>query len=148
LKQLVDYKKKNGDCNVPQSSKGYGDLGGWVTYRRQYYKNYKENKPRPSITKGRIRALEKLGFVWRLNTDSRPMERPEQRPVPVRFLLAQMENDDEDAAVDPSDIALEASPVECAEEGYGDDDIEDEDDGDWRDVGEEDYDDNDDCLVF
>jgi hypothetical protein len=30
LSQLADYKEKNGDINVPQRFKGYGNFGGWV----------------------------------------------------------------------------------------------------------------------
>jgi hypothetical protein len=63
LEQLSDYRKNNGDCNVPQGFKGYRNLGWWVNVQRKQYKNYKENKPSP-ITKERICALEKLDFEW------------------------------------------------------------------------------------
>ncbi|OEU23618.1 hypothetical protein FRACYDRAFT_155506, partial [Fragilariopsis cylindrus CCMP1102] len=63
LTQLADYKQKNGDCNVPCTSKEYKSLGQWVSYQRTEYKRCKEGK-KSFMTKVRIRALEKLGFKW------------------------------------------------------------------------------------
>jgi hypothetical protein len=105
LTQLADYKKKNGDCNVPIHSKEYGNLGGWVMNQRYYYKNYKEKNKKPkSITKERIRALEKLDFKWQ----------GKRGPAPARLsLLAQKEDDDNEvAAVAPFLPTLEVPPVE------------------------------------
>jgi hypothetical protein len=105
LTQLADYKKKNGDCNVPIHSKEYGNLGGWVMNQRYYYKNYKEQNKKPkSITKERIRALEKLDFKWQ----------GKRGPAPARLsLLAQKEDDDNEvAAVAPFLPTLEVPPVE------------------------------------
>jgi hypothetical protein len=72
LAQLADYKEKNGHCNVPHCFKGYGNLGNWVGKQRQKYS--KEKRPK-SMTKERICALEKLGFVWRLDKRSRPIKK-------------------------------------------------------------------------
>jgi hypothetical protein len=65
LAQLADYRKNNGDCNVPCQFAGYNNLGKWADNQRQQYKLYKENKE-CSMTKERIRAMENLGFKWRL----------------------------------------------------------------------------------
>ena len=65
LAQLADYRKNNGDCNVPCQFEGYNNLGKWADNQRQQYKLYKENKD-CSMTKERIRAMENLGFKWRL----------------------------------------------------------------------------------
>jgi hypothetical protein len=65
LAQLADYRKNNGDCNVPCQFEGYKNLGKWADNQRQQYKLYKENKE-CSMTKERIRAMENLGFKWRL----------------------------------------------------------------------------------
>ncbi|OEU05805.1 hypothetical protein FRACYDRAFT_153343, partial [Fragilariopsis cylindrus CCMP1102] len=62
---LADYKEKNGHCIVPRSFQGYGNLGQWVSYQRQEYKKYKGSKP-SRMTNERIRALEKLGFRWKI----------------------------------------------------------------------------------
>jgi hypothetical protein len=94
--QLADYKQKNGHCNVPVNSIGYGNLGGWVSRQRTGYMNFQESKPRP-LTKKQIRALEKLDFKWRFDSHSRPLE--EQRPGPAMLSLqVQNENDDNEVA--------------------------------------------------
>jgi hypothetical protein len=62
LAHLSDYKKHNGDCNVPQSFQGYGNLGSWIDNQSHEYKLYS------SMTKEQFYALEKLGFKWRINT--------------------------------------------------------------------------------
>lgn len=53
---LVDYKDKNGDCNVPR---GYGNtgLGNWVS--RQRYSN-RQNE----LSKDKIDKLNLIGFQW------------------------------------------------------------------------------------
>jgi hypothetical protein len=66
LTQLADYKQNNGDCNVPQNFEEYGNLGCWVSNQRSHYRKYKESK-KSSMTKQRIRALEKLDFEWKLH---------------------------------------------------------------------------------
>ena len=65
LAQLADYRKNNGDCNVPCQFEGYNNLGKWADNQRQQHRLYKEDKE-CSMTKERIRAMEKLGFKWRL----------------------------------------------------------------------------------
>ena len=102
LSQLADYKQKNGDCNVPSSTKEYGNLGCYVHRQRKEYKKYKESK-KSSMTEVRIRALEKLGFKWHI---SQSLE--EIRPIPEGLSLLnevavvgadkeqQIEHDDED----------------------------------------------------
>ncbi|OEU23617.1 hypothetical protein FRACYDRAFT_178329, partial [Fragilariopsis cylindrus CCMP1102] len=65
LTHLADYKKKHGDCNVPQRSKEYTSLGRWVNTQRDEYKKYKESK-KSSMTKVRIRVLEELDFKWKV----------------------------------------------------------------------------------
>ena len=61
LTQLADYKEKNGDCNVPYSFEGYGNLGQWVAYQRRYYKLYKRGV-KSSLTIETTIELEKLEF--------------------------------------------------------------------------------------
>lgn len=56
LQKLKAFQKINGHCNVPQR---YEDsvLSLWVVYLRAWYKNNK-------LSKDKIAALKKLGFVW------------------------------------------------------------------------------------
>ncbi|EJK46475.1 hypothetical protein THAOC_34853, partial [Thalassiosira oceanica] len=53
-RELVAYKAEHGDCNVSQSQK---PLGKWVDNQRQLQR-------RGELREGRVKELEKLGFVW------------------------------------------------------------------------------------
>ena len=55
--EVVQYKTKNGHCNVPQSQ---GQLGTWVRHQR---KAYKAN----SLARNRIDQLNSIGFEWAIN---------------------------------------------------------------------------------
>jgi len=57
---LVEYKNKNGDVDVPQL---YATLGRWVHRQRRQYRHMKQGK-KSSLTKDRIEKLVKLGFKW------------------------------------------------------------------------------------
>ena len=52
--ELVRYKAKHGDCNVPQRQ---GPLGTWVNYQRFDYKKSK-------LSQDRIDSLNGIGFEW------------------------------------------------------------------------------------
>ena len=54
FKQLVQYKAKHGDCNVPD---GQGKLGNWVRKQRGAYKA-------GSLAQDRIDRLNVMGFEW------------------------------------------------------------------------------------
>ena len=54
---LVEYKKEHGDCNVPQRSTEYKQLGIWVTNQRFEY-----NKG--GMPEHRINQLNNIGFDW------------------------------------------------------------------------------------
>ena len=62
LRQLEEYKKKHGDCNVPQR---YEKLGEWVHTQRKRAKK----GTLPAETRARLDAL---GFEWRLNPGPQP----------------------------------------------------------------------------
>mmetsp|Transcript_51883 Transcript_51883/g.76896 ORF Transcript_51883/g.76896 Transcript_51883/m.76896 type:complete len:524 (+) Transcript_51883:115-1686(+) len=62
-KELAEYKKKYGDCLVPQRYPDNPQLGTWVSTQRIHYKLLQEGK-QSSMTKKRIIALEKLCFSW------------------------------------------------------------------------------------
>jgi hypothetical protein len=53
-RELEDYKKDHGDCNVPRRN---GKLGKWVSAQRENFKKGKLNGTR-------IGMLEKIGFTW------------------------------------------------------------------------------------
>lgn len=64
FRELVDFKQKYGTCLVPSGYCENPKLGTWVQHQRRQYKRFKEGKSDSYITKERICALEKLGFVW------------------------------------------------------------------------------------
>ena len=64
FKDLLEFKKKNGHCNVPQTRKKdakYHSLGGWCAHLRKAYKGKKVGL---KLTTSNIRALEGIGFQW------------------------------------------------------------------------------------
>jgi hypothetical protein len=57
--QLRAYKKKHGDCNVPQGYKENPGLGSWCRRQRKLYESNE-------LSEDQITRLKKLGFVWSL----------------------------------------------------------------------------------
>ncbi|CAN5143644.1 hypothetical protein BH23VER1_BH23VER1_35730 [soil metagenome] len=53
--ELVEYKKKHGDCLVPQPAGKHSTLSLWVSRTRT---------GRDKLSAERIRRLEEIGFVW------------------------------------------------------------------------------------
>jgi hypothetical protein len=56
---LVEFKRKNGHCLVPQRYKEDASLGKWVGTQRGYHTNNKLRLDRKVL-------LDELGFVWRV----------------------------------------------------------------------------------
>ena len=54
---LIEYKGKNGDCNVPQGWPESPRLGTWVDVQRRFKKTGK-------LSGVRIRRLQEIGFQW------------------------------------------------------------------------------------
>jgi hypothetical protein len=54
---LVNFKRENNHCNVPQKGGQYRRLGKWVNTQRTHYK-------RGTIKTERVRLLNELGFIW------------------------------------------------------------------------------------
>jgi len=65
LNELVRYKYRNGDCNVPSRYADNRQLALWVKRQRRQYKLYKEGQL-SSMTRDRIARLEAIDFVWDL----------------------------------------------------------------------------------
>jgi hypothetical protein len=57
LKQLLDFKARFGNCNVPAQCTTHPNLGGWVA-------NQRHRKKTGKLTPERIARLEQAGFKW------------------------------------------------------------------------------------
>ncbi|OEU21523.1 hypothetical protein FRACYDRAFT_180401, partial [Fragilariopsis cylindrus CCMP1102] len=77
FRQLMEYKEKHGNSNVPQ--KGFGKLSWWVKIQRELYGNTTRGpipnaidnvplraRPKQTIPQHRIQQLESMGFEWRI----------------------------------------------------------------------------------
>ena len=55
--ELIDYRKKHGDCDVSRWSPEDSVLGSWVSIQRRRHQ-------RGELPPDKIKAMEKLGFDW------------------------------------------------------------------------------------
>lgn len=62
--ELVDFKEKNGHARVPSNDK---NLGVWVGTQRKQYRLKQKGLP-SHMTDERIEMLDKIGFIWEVNT--------------------------------------------------------------------------------
>jgi hypothetical protein len=67
LRELTEYRKFHGHCNVPANYSENIQLGKWVSKQKRNYKLHREGKKSP-MTIFRIQALESLGFEWEWNS--------------------------------------------------------------------------------
>jgi hypothetical protein len=63
LRELKQFKIKNGHSMVPTHYSTNPRLGTWVHHQRRQYREYKRDKP-CHITHERIAALDRIGFIW------------------------------------------------------------------------------------
>uniref|UniRef100_A0A7S4AT58 Helicase-associated domain-containing protein n=2 Tax=Pseudo-nitzschia australis TaxID=44445 RepID=A0A7S4AT58_9STRA len=61
--ELLAFKKKEGNCNVPHLYKENRGLAMWVKRQRHQHNLLVEKKP-STLTGERIKLLESIGFVW------------------------------------------------------------------------------------
>lgn len=61
--ELVEYKKRFGNCDVPCRYEANKKLGTWVKRQRRQYRLYKEGKF-SRLSKGRFATLTEMGFQW------------------------------------------------------------------------------------
>eukprot|EP00978_Attheya_sp_CCMP212_P014196 scaffold36096_cov59-Attheya_sp.AAC.4 len=63
LGELMEYKDKNGDCNVPQKYQNSHSLGEWVRRQRDRYKT-RIGGLSSTMSDTEIEELEAIGFRW------------------------------------------------------------------------------------
>jgi len=66
FQELVQYRKKHGDCLVPQRYTLNPQLGIWVNNQRTQYRTFKEEGVGP-MTAERAQKLQDLGFIWNVS---------------------------------------------------------------------------------
>jgi hypothetical protein len=71
LAKLKAYKRRHGDCNVPQSWAEDPRLGRWVNTQRQGKKKLDRGEPGGGMTAARAAKLEALGFAWERSAAAR-----------------------------------------------------------------------------
>lgn len=54
---LLTYKRKHGDCSVPDKSPEHSSLGAWVRGQRR-------DKRSSKLRRDRIQRLDEIGFIW------------------------------------------------------------------------------------
>ena len=62
--KLIEYKERNGHCNVPYYYPSDQKLATWVKAQRRQYALFMKSKP-STITLGRIVSLDYLDFDWK-----------------------------------------------------------------------------------
>ena len=63
FQELVEYKKRFGDTNIPKEWPENKSLGAWVATQRKMYKALLAGD-RSSLTPERQLALQSIGFTW------------------------------------------------------------------------------------
>jgi len=72
-KELIEFKEKHGDCNVPNRYEANKQLGQWVNTQRQQYRLLQEGM-RSSMTEERITKLNATGFTWKLRSRKKEIQ--------------------------------------------------------------------------
>ena len=78
---LVKYKEKFGNCNVPQK---HSSLGGWVHRQRRDYMERKLGLP-TSLTPEKVEKLKSLGFLFNVRK-SRLLGEKRQRAIELGYI--------------------------------------------------------------
>jgi hypothetical protein len=87
FRELADYRKIHGHCDVPTRCKENTKLSEWVATQRRNYRWHMEGKRSAAITIFRIKELESLGFEWKLY-NSWMHEKPQKPRLDVGTTLA------------------------------------------------------------
>jgi hypothetical protein len=64
FRQLLEYKEKHGDTQVPQKYPDNPSLATWVRIQRSEYKNYVKGKKPCCFDEEKIWMLSEVGFIW------------------------------------------------------------------------------------
>ena len=116
FRELVRYKEREGDCNVPVRYSANPPLGNWVTSQRQKYKKGK-------LSQERLEKLKEIDFSWKIGSKGKTSNPGEERGTngakpktppcarEARARKPQLTRDDGAAAVP------DHQPVACGRDG-------------------------------
>ena len=71
LERLKEYRRINGDTNVPRGYLPDKKLAVWVRTQVAHYRNANAGR-KPALSADRIRLLEEIGFDWGITSDVKP----------------------------------------------------------------------------
>jgi hypothetical protein len=85
--QLLEFKKENGHCIVPQHYSRNRALGKWVAKQREQYRFFREGR-HSFLTEERIDLLKSINFTWQIKGRNKremnaPMAVSNPPPVPT-----------------------------------------------------------------
>jgi len=88
--QLLEFKKENGHCIVPQHYSRNRALGKWVAKQREQYRFFREGR-HSFLTEERIDLLKSINFTWQIKgRNKRDLNAPMtiSKPPPVAAAAA------------------------------------------------------------
>mmetsp|Transcript_15888 Transcript_15888/g.34382 ORF Transcript_15888/g.34382 Transcript_15888/m.34382 type:complete len:505 (-) Transcript_15888:107-1621(-) len=100
--QLLEFKKENGHCIVPQHYSFNRSLGKWVAKQREQYRFYREGK-HSFLTEERIDLLKSVEFVWQIK--GRGVNKKQLAKSPTAMSIDTEERDKSLAKVEEEDMA-------------------------------------------
>mmetsp|Transcript_36677 Transcript_36677/g.80185 ORF Transcript_36677/g.80185 Transcript_36677/m.80185 type:complete len:517 (-) Transcript_36677:198-1748(-) len=80
FRELLQYRKDHGHCNVPWQWGGNRPLARWVNAQRKKYVDMERGK-KSNLTPDQIRRLEEIGFRWSTEGKGRYTEPDATRPA-------------------------------------------------------------------
>ncbi len=110
---LVEFKEKNGHCDVRVRSKQHptGSLGRWVEKQRHHY-NSRDDGNDSKITNEQIKKLEELGFKWRVRNEKRSVVEKRMAAAKAKELEAKLQaQEQQDAQTQEETAAAIANEV-------------------------------------
>ena len=121
--QLLEFKKENGHCVVPQHYPRNRALGKWVAKQREQFRFSREGR-HSFLTEERIDLLKSINFTWQIKGRKRDLNVPMTVSKPPPVSAKGEETDDailKDAAQKASKKSADAVPVGNVEsKGLGD----------------------------
>lgn len=114
--QLLEFKKENGHCIVPQHYSRNRALGKWVAKQREQYRFFREGR-HSFLTEERIDLLKSINFTWQIKgRNKRDLNAPMtiSKPPPVTAAKTAVAKTDEailQDAAEKTTVAKKSPPT-------------------------------------